>query len=71
MKKHTYFVENHPTITRTTHRTYTHAVIYDRADGTSEAATWCGRYDLALKELGKYQKYNYKNARIAPVHIKQ
>lgn len=71
MKKHTYFVENHPEITRTTHRTYTHAVIFDRENGATDACTWCGRYDLAAKELSKYQKFGYKNVRIAHVHIKQ
>lgn len=150
MKKHTYFVENHPEITRTTHRTYTHCIMAHRnaesykahlleneqsrkkhyaqtweywyevstqgttylqkgetmegvkqkaldwleKNGTTKEAyvnaawendlreaenvkpscgvmTWCGRYDLALKEQSKYQKFtSYSKVEILPVHIK-
>lgn len=43
--------------TRNSDRTYTHAVIAIKADGTAckGAFTFCGRLDLARKEVSKHQ----------------
>lgn len=39
--------------TRSTERIYTHLVIVKYPTGW-EAAHWCGRLDLAMKQAGKY-----------------
>ena len=45
------------TVTRTTARTYTHAVLVGPSEGKDNwgAWAWCGRHDLAVKELAKAQ----------------
>lgn len=43
--------------TRTTARTYTHAVITS-ADGYWGVIAWCGRYDLAQKQLEHFTRIN-------------
>lgn len=47
------------TFTRRTARTYTHVVIarLTTEPGTFHALTWCGRPDLALKELNRALSY--------------
>jgi hypothetical protein len=52
-------------ITRRTARTYVAVVVIgDPAQGEAQAATWCGRPDLAEKALRKFSR---PDARLAPV----
>jgi hypothetical protein len=51
--------------TRTSERTYTHAVVINGHDKTDHVATWCGRLDLAQGAQRKYQRYAFR-AEIVP-----
>lgn len=46
--------------TRTSERTYTHAVVLNGHGETDLVRTWCGRLDLALGEQRKYQRYGFR-----------
>ena len=42
---------NGQTITKTTARSYSHAVVADCPDGVVRVLNWCGSYELAVKSL--------------------
>lgn len=52
-------------VSRRTHRVYTHAILAF-GSGPWSACTWCGRPDLAQKELVKW-KQRYPEAVMVPV----
>lgn len=54
--------------TRTSDRTYTHAIVTQGHGKGPHVATWCGRLDLAHGEQRKAERYGY-TATIVPVEI--
>lgn len=55
-KKLTAYLNGEPVATRTTARTYTHVVIGTQGD-EKFALAWCGRADLAQKQVDLFSKY--------------
>lgn len=52
---------------KTENRTYTHAVVGVTRDGKLKAVAWCGRLDLAQKQLtDRYAMYKASDLRIVP-----
>lgn len=68
MKK-TYRVKGHEHLTRTTERTYTHAVIRIFPDGVSTAPNFCGSYELAVKAANALSKF--KNTEIHVCEVEE
>lgn len=54
--------------TRSSERTYTHAIAVWGHGKSGAVATWCGRPDLAAGEQRKYQRYGFR-AEILPVEV--
>jgi hypothetical protein len=46
--------------TRSTDRTYTHAIVVNGHARTNFVAAWSGRLDLALKTAAKWGRYGYR-----------
>jgi hypothetical protein len=46
--------------TRSSERTYSHALVINGHAHTDFVATWCGRLDLAQKQAAKYAAYGYR-----------
>jgi hypothetical protein len=56
--------------TRSSHRTYTHAIFVKQLDGRSGISTWCGSLDLARKASTQRQyTWNAEHVEILPVEI--
>lgn len=54
--------------TRTSDRTYTHAIVTQGHGKGPHVATWCGRFDLAQGEKRKAERYGY-TATIVEVEV--
>ena len=70
MAKTKYLVRHNGEIigTRSSDRTYTHAIACWGHGKSGAVATWCGRLDLAQGEQRKYQRMGF-TAEILPVEI--
>jgi hypothetical protein len=70
MAKTKYLVRHEGEIagTRSSERTYTHAIVVQGHGKGPSVATWCGRPDLALGEQRKWASRGF-TATIAPVEV--